>query len=68
MHSLTQYRLLSEVVEKSHEPEVRLAFGASRDEAVRPTVQTALKAALMPTLNAMAVVGIVSIPGELLCL
>ena len=56
-------RLLSEISEKRHEPETRLCFGASKFEAVLPTVRAATLAALMQNLNQMAVVGLVSIPG-----
>jgi ABC-type multidrug transport system fused ATPase/permease subunit len=56
-------RLLSEVADRTHEIETRLALGATRFEAVRPTVRSAVKAALIPNLNQMAVVGLVSIPG-----
>jgi ABC-type multidrug transport system fused ATPase/permease subunit len=57
------YRLLSEVVDKAHEIEIRLVFGATKFESSRPTIKAAIKAALMPSLNTMAVVGLVSIPG-----
>ncbi|MCB1882242.1 MAG: iron export ABC transporter permease subunit FetB, partial [Gammaproteobacteria bacterium] len=40
-----------------------LAFGATRWEASRPVVAGALRAALVPILNTMSVVGLVSIPG-----
>lgn len=49
--------------EKKHESETRLAFGASQYEAVLPVVRTAVLAALLPNLNQMAVLGLVSIPG-----
>jgi len=56
-------RLLSEISEKRHEAETRLAFGATSFEAVLPTIRSALAAALMPLINTMSVVGLVSIPG-----
>jgi hypothetical protein len=43
--------------------ELLLALGASRYEATVELVQRAVRLALLPTLNAMSVVGIVSIPG-----
>ncbi|KAJ8495812.1 hypothetical protein ONZ45_g12682 [Pleurotus djamor] len=43
--------------------EMYLAFGASRSEACRPIVTEALRLALMPTINQMSVLGIISIPG-----
>lgn len=61
--SLAVDRLLSEITEKRHEAETRLAFGATALEACAPTVQSAILAALVPTLNQMSVVGLVSIPG-----
>ena len=56
-------RLLTDVMERSHEPEVRLAFGANRYEAILPMLKVSLKSAMMPNLNGMAVVGLVNIPG-----
>ena len=56
-------RLLAEVCEKTHEVETRLAFGATYFEAVLPSVKAAVSPALMPTINSMAVVGLVAIPG-----
>ena len=56
-------RLLSDVSDKRHESETRLAFGATSFEAVLPSVRSALSAALMPLINQMSVVGLVSIPG-----
>lgn len=56
-------RLLSEVTEKRHESEVRLAFGARSFEAVLPVVRASLSAALLPLINLMSIVGVVSIPG-----
>ena len=61
--ALAVERLFSEVCDRSHEVELRLAFGGNKYEATLPTMQAALLAALTPTLNQMAVVGIVSIPG-----
>jgi putative ABC transport system permease protein len=56
-------RLLADVADKRHESETRLAFGATRYEAILPTMRSAILAALMPNLNMMNVVGLVSIPG-----
>lgn len=44
--------------------ETYLAFGAGRFEAVRPLAVDALSAALLPTINQMSVIGLISIPGE----
>jgi hypothetical protein len=43
--------------------EVYLAFGASRFEACRPIAVEALRLALLPTINQMSVIGLISIPG-----
>jgi ABC-type iron transport system FetAB ATPase subunit len=56
-------RLLADISDKRHEAETRLAFGATSFEAVLPTIRSALAAALMPLINTMSVVGLVSIPG-----
>jgi putative ABC transport system permease protein len=56
-------RLLSEVSEKSYEIETRLSFGASYLESILPIIRTSLSAALTPTLNQLAIIGLVSIPG-----
>jgi putative ABC transport system permease protein len=56
-------RLLSDITDKKHETEVRLALGATGFEAMLPTVRAAVLAAMMPNLNTLAIVGVVSIPG-----
>ncbi|CAM9723994.1 unnamed protein product, partial [Ectocarpus fasciculatus] len=56
-------RLFSEVCDRSHEIELRLAFGGTKFEAILPTIRAAMLVALTPNMNQMAVVGIVSIPG-----
>ncbi len=43
--------------------EARLAFGATWWEAARPVVRDALRVAMVPILNAMSAVGLVTIPG-----
>jgi putative ABC transport system permease protein len=43
--------------------EARLALGASRYQALEVVLRRALKTALMPMINAMAVSGIVALPG-----
>ena len=42
---------------------LRLALGATAWEASLPLIRTAFRAGMLPTLNSMATVGIVSIPG-----
>ena len=61
--SLAVDRLFSEVCDRSHEIELRLALGGTKYEAILPTVRAAMLVALTPNMNQMAVVGIVSIPG-----
>lgn len=56
-------RLLSEVTDKRHEIETRLSFGATAYEAILPMIRNSVQAALTPTLNQMAIMGLVSIPG-----
>jgi putative ABC transport system permease protein len=43
--------------------EASLAFGATRWEAARPVVANAMRTGLVPILNAMSAVGLVTIPG-----
>jgi len=43
--------------------ETLLALGATRWEAASPSIQQAIRTAMIPTLNTMMVVGIVSLPG-----
>ena len=61
--SLGLDRLGSELLGKRDQVECLLALGATRWEAARPLVQQAVKTGLIPTINAMMVVGIVSLPG-----
>ena len=43
--------------------EARLALGHPRREAVKPYVREAMRAGLMPIINAMSAAGIISLPG-----
>ncbi|HET6518496.1 MAG TPA: ABC transporter permease [Geminicoccaceae bacterium] len=43
--------------------EAQLALGATRFEAMLPVARRALRGALMPIINSMAAIGIVSLPG-----
>jgi putative ABC transport system permease protein len=61
--SLGLDRLGGELTARRYQVEALLALGATRWEAARPMVQHALQTGLIPTLNAMMVVGIVSLPG-----
>ena len=61
--SLGLDRLGSELAVRRDQVEAILALGATRWEAARPLLQQAVKTGLIPTINAMMVVGIVSLPG-----
>lgn len=54
---------LEELASGKDRLERRLALGASRYEATRELERKAVRAAMVPTINAMNVVGLVSIPG-----
>lgn len=43
--------------------EARLALGHTRQDAVRPYVREAIRAGLMPIINAMSAAGLISLPG-----
>lgn len=55
--------LTSAVLSERAGIEARIALGARRMEALRPVLQTATRRGLMPMINAMAVTGLVSLPG-----
>jgi len=55
--------LTTAVVRERSAIEAQLALGATRVVAFRPASRTALRSALMPTINAMAAAGLVSLPG-----
>ena len=61
--SLGLDRLGSELVGKRDQVEALLALGATRWEAARRPSSRRCKTGLIPTINAMMVVGIVSLPG-----
>jgi putative ABC transport system permease protein len=61
--SLGLDRLGGELAARRGHVETLLALGATRWEAARPLVRQAVRTGLIPTLNAMMVVGIVSLPG-----
>lgn len=60
--SLGLDRLLAEFSRRD-EIETLLALGATRWEAAQSAVQEAVKTGMIPTINAMMIVGIVSLPG-----
>jgi putative ABC transport system permease protein len=61
--SLGLDRALSELKEGRARVEASLAFGATRWEAARPVLQESLRSGLIPIVNSMSVVGLVTIPG-----
>ena len=61
--SLGLDRLMSDLEDKAPHIEADLAHGATRWEACRPVVRDACRTGLVPILNSMSVVGIVSLPG-----
>ncbi len=61
--SLALERLFGDLGRRSDEVRMLLALGASPWEASLPSIRAALTAGLIPTINAMNAVGIVSIPG-----
>ncbi len=61
--SLGMDRLGDELASKRAEVETLLALGASRWEAARAPIQQAVRTGMIPTINSMMVVGLVSLPG-----
>ena len=61
--ALGMERITGELQARREQVETLLAMGATRWEAFRPAAQSAVRAGMMPVINAMAVVGIVSLPG-----
>jgi putative ABC transport system permease protein len=61
--ALSLERLFDDLRKRRAEVHQCLAFGATPWEAALPSIRTALSAGLIPTMNAMNAVGIVSIPG-----
>lgn len=61
--SISLDRLYGEA--RSHAPEIEamLCFGATPWEAIHPIVSEAIRSGMMPTINSLMVVGIVSLPG-----
>jgi putative ABC transport system permease protein len=56
-------RLQGDLRVRADEVEARLALGFSGREAVQPMARTALRAAMIPTVNGMMTIGIVQLPG-----
>lgn len=61
--SLALDRFTSDVQSRRGEIEALLALGATRWEAAHGAITAAVRTGMIPTLNSMAVMGIVSLPG-----
>jgi len=61
--SLCQDSLLEALAERTDRIEAELALGATRWEAVRDPLREAVRRGMIPIINAMSVVGLVSLPG-----
>jgi putative ABC transport system permease protein len=61
--SLCLDRLLEHLTSRAAEVELRLAFGATRREALREPLAAAVRTGMVPIINAMSAAGIVSLPG-----
>lgn len=61
--SLAAERLAAEMQDRREEMEALLCLGASSRQAAREAVRSAYRAALIPSINAMAAMGLVFIPG-----
>lgn len=61
--SLGLDRFLSELQQQQGVVETRLALGATRWEAAHEPVREALRTGMIPTINSMMVMGVVSLPG-----
>jgi putative ABC transport system permease protein len=61
--SLGLDRLSGELSARRGQIEAALSLGATRWEAARPSIRTAVSTGMIPTINSMMVVGIVSLPG-----
>jgi putative ABC transport system permease protein len=55
--------LTTSLVSRRASVEAQLMLGATRRDAAAPVTREALRSALMPTINSMAVTGVVSLPG-----
>lgn len=61
--ALSLERVFADLESRAEEMRALLALGATRWEAARSSVRTAIRAGAIPTINSMAAVGIVFIPG-----
>ena len=61
--SLGLNRFIREMTDRRAEIDTLLALGATRWEAARAAVQESIRTGMIPTINAMMIMGIVSLPG-----
>jgi putative ABC transport system permease protein len=61
--ALAASRFGSDLRSRQDEVEALLALGATREQAVAPVMRDAIRAAMIPSIAGMMVVGIVSLPG-----
>lgn len=61
--SLSLDRFMEACAKERDQIETRLALGATRWEAAKPAVRDALRTGLIPIINSMTIMGIVSLPG-----
>ncbi len=61
--SLCMDSLMKAFVQRREEIETELALGATAWEAARPAIREAVRKGMVPIINSMTVVGLVSIPG-----
>ncbi len=55
--------MLESFATRRRQIESRLALGASRWEAARPEIEQAIRSGMIPIINSMMIVGLVSLPG-----
>lgn len=61
--SLALDRFMEDLIANRGQVESLLALGATRWEAAHPTIKEALRTGMIPTINSMMVMGLVSLPG-----
>ncbi len=61
--SLSLDRFMEDLTTRRFEIEALLALGATRWEAAHQTIKEALRTGMIPTINSMMVMGLVSLPG-----
>jgi putative ABC transport system permease protein len=61
--SLCLDRFMDHLVVRSAEVELRIAFGATRREALAAPLRDAVRTGMIPIINSMAAAGVVSLPG-----